>query len=585
MFTEGRGLTVLWLAALLTAQVARAEPPPSVDTPAPVGEKATLDAALIIGNEAYRALPQVIYAEKDARAVSRWLKDSRGLSRWRIRYVENASYKEMSREIKRIAGTVRRRGTLWIYFAGHGMVDDDGARGLMGIDASAMEPASSTILIEDIVQTALSRRRAWRVVVIVDAGFGNVGRDGLELVPGRTPPTPEPLEPRKDVIIWTADAGLAGAPAWSESQHGLFTWLALGALRGWADGALGEARNGRVSLEEAQAYVDTTAHALGYPTEPMRDASEDNRAWTIIQSDALEVGADAATLRALSEAARLQRFDDQEELLKAEAAAFWSQTLQEAQGGTPAGREALEGFIAEYENKVLSVDWAVSLPEVAEARTILANYAQQSTITASALMEPCDDLVALEQPAFLGSITPGQAECLENRLKTARLQTARSQISRLLLSNALNAGNVPEWERLMIRHLDEIDRSDPNLCFRYAIHLYRADIDSQEESIKWAGYALENKHNWEGNEFVERVSGLYKLRAESAAKLWAHAETLYSTAPNNEHSEMAREYRGQAKDFAREWLDYARASGISAERAFNMCVSAAGTTDFCQSSD
>lgn len=577
---------MLWLLAFLTAEVAQAEPP-SVDTPAPVGEKATLDAALIIGNEAYRALPQVIYAQQDARSVETWLQTSRGLSRWRIRHVENASYREMSREVKRIAGTVRRRGTLWVYFAGHGMVDDDGARGLMGIDASSMEPASSTILIEDIVQTALKRRRAWRVVVIVDAGFGNVGRDGLELVPGRTPPAAETIEARKDVIIWTADSGLAGAPAWTESQHGLFTWLTLGALRGWADGTLGDAPNGRVSLAEAQSYVGTTARALGYPTDPMMDASEENRSWTIIQSDALETSVDAATLRTLSESARLQRFDEQEDLLKAEAAAFWSQTIEVAQDGGPAGREALEGFIAEYQNKVLSVDWAVSMPEVTEARTILANYAELSSasITVSEMMEPCDDLVSLEQPAFLGSITQGQAACLENRLKTARLQTARSQISRLLLSNALNAGNVPEWERLMVRHLDEIDRSDPNLCFRYAIHLFRSDIDSQEESIKWSDYALENKHNWEGDEFVERVSGLYKLRAESAAKLWIHAEKLYSTEATNEHSEMAREYRGQAKDFAREWLDYARASGIPTERAFNMCVSAAGTADFCQGSD
>jgi len=103
---------VLWLVALLTAQVSRAESPPSVDTPAPVGEKATLDAALIIGNEAYQALPQVVYAEKDSRSIEQWLKNSRGISRWRIRHLEDASHKEMSREVKRIASTVRRRGTL-----------------------------------------------------------------------------------------------------------------------------------------------------------------------------------------------------------------------------------------------------------------------------------------------------------------------------------------------------------------------------------------------------------------------------------------------------------------------------------------
>ena len=578
---------MLWLVALLTAHMARAESPPSVDTAPPVGERATLDAALIIGNEAYQALPQVIYAEKDARAVYGWLRNSRGLSRWRIIHLEDASHREMTREVKRAASTVRRRGTLWIYFAGHGMVDESGARGLMGVDASSMNPASKMILIEDVIQTALKRGRAWRIVVIVDSGFGNVGRDGLELVPGHTPPEPEALPGRKDVIIWTADEGLAGAPAWADSQHGLFTWLTLGALRGWADGALGDAPNGRVSLAEAQAYVDDTAHALGYPTNPTLEPFEDNRDWTLIQSEQLEVGPDAATLRSLSEAARLRRFDDQEDLLKAEAAAFWSQTIQSAQEGGAAGREALEGFIAEYENKVLSVDWAVSLPEVAEAQTILANYGEPhaSSISVSELIEPCDDLVALEQPALLGTLTEGQSICLENRLKTARLQTSRSQISIRLITNALNAGNVADWERLMIRHLEEIDRSDPDLCFKYAIHLYRGDIDSQEESIKWSSYALENKQSWEGEEFVKKVSNLYKLRAESAAKLWRNAETLYSQEPTGDHSAMAREYRGMAKDFAREWLDYARASNINTDRAYNLCVSAAGTQDFCKAGE
>ena len=223
-------------------------------------------------------------------------------------------------------------------------------------------------------------------------------------------------------------------------------------------------------------------------------------------------------------------------------------------------------------------------PQVAEARSILANYGDYTTssISVGEVLEPCDDLVALEPFALLGTLTEGQSICLENRLKTARLQTSRSQISIRLITNAANAGNVAEWERLMIRHLEEIDRSDPDLCFQYAIHLYRSDIESQEESIKWSSYALENKQSWEGDEFIKKVSSLYKLRAESAAKLWRHAETLYSQEPTGDHSVMAQEYRGLAKDFAREWLDYARASRIDTDRAYNLCISAAGTQDFCK---
>ena len=575
---------MLSCAALLTALTAWAEGPPSVDTPGPVGEKFPRDAALVIGNEAYQALPQVVYAGRDARSFSDWLRHSRGLSKYRVRTKENLSHADLTREVRRISGKVRSRGTLWIYFAGHGIaVGEEGGRALMGVDASPVDPTSSAILIEDIVQTALKRRRAWRVVVVVDAGFGNIGRDGLELLPGRTPPEPEQLEARDGVIIWLADEHTAGAPAWPESQHGLFTWLTLGALRGWADGATGEPLDGRVTLMEAQDYIDHTAHALGFPTAPSRDVAEENVAWPIIQGE-LEAGPTPAALRQLSESSRTRRFDDQESLLRAEAAAFWAQTMQSVAEAGPEGREALEGFIAEYGEAVISVDWAVSLPEVAEARVILANYAEMATTSArvSDLIEPCDDLLAIEQPALLGSISDGQRDCLEGRLRTERLQTTRSQISRLLLVNAEASGDIQSWEELMARHLEEIDRSDPDLCFRYAIHLFRADIDSQEESLKWSGYAMENKQKWEGEEFVKKVSGLYKLRAESAAKLWRHAEELYSTEPTGEHDDMAKEYRGMARDFAREWLDYTRASGISTERAFLMCVAAAGTEDFCK---
>ena len=36
----------------------------------------------------------------------------------------------------------------------------------------------------------------------------------------------------------------------------------------------------------------------------------------------------------------------------------------------------------------------------------------------------------------------------------------------------------------------------------------------------------------------------------------------------------AESYRGQAKNFAKEWLDYARASGQSTKGAMSLCVSA-----------
>ncbi|MFT4979043.1 MAG: hypothetical protein ACI8S6_004953, partial [Myxococcota bacterium] len=325
---------------------------------------------------------------------------------------------------------------------------------------------------------------------------------------------------------------------------------------------------------------------LGRINNPTVDLRPEENKWPLVQGDNLEAGPDAPTARRLSLEDRQARFDQQEELLKAEASAFWSETLQAVSAGGPPGRQALQGFITEYEQAAISVEWAVALAELERAREMLISYddtaSQTVSMAASDIIASCDDLVLLEQPAMVGEFSPGQSNCLENRLRTERLQTTRSKISRLLLVNAESAGDIVAWEELMARHLEEVDRSDPDLCFRYAIHLYRADIESQEESLRWAGYALENKQNWEGEEFVKKVSSLYKLRAEAAAKLWQDATTQYSREPSSENDAIARDYRGLAMDFAREWLDYARAAGLPEQRAYDMCASAAGTADFCK---
>lgn len=578
----------LMLVGAMGSTAAHAEKPPPVSPPLITADQLSRDAAIIIGNEAYEALPQVIYASRDARAVTEWLQKTRGVSRYRTTILEDATRAEIEKSVRKTARKVKRRGTLWIYYAGHGTAsNDEGKRGLLGVEANPVDPASSAVLLEDIVAQARSARRAWRIVVIVDASFGNVGRDGLELVPGReAPEIGDAPDFGSGVVVWLADTGTEAAAAYPNAQHGLFTYLVLGAARGWADGALYDPPDGQVSLLEAQTYVDQAAQRLGRLNQPSVDLRPEENKWPLVQGDNLESGPDAATARRLSLEDRQARFDEQEELLKAEAAAFWGETMQAVQAGGPMGRDALEGFITEYERASVSVEWAVALPELEKAREMLISYddsvQQTVSMAASDIIASCDDLLALEAPAMGGSFSVGQVNCLENRLRTERLQTTRSKISRLLLVNAEMAGDAGAWEELMARHLEEIDRSDPDLCFRYAIHLYKSDIESQEESLRWAGYALENKQNWEGEEFVKKVSSLHKLRAEASAKLWQDAAQQYASNPSGETDDIARDYRGMAMDYAREWLDYVRAAGLSEKRAYDMCVSAAGTDNFCK---
>ena len=193
----------------------------------------------------------------------------------------------------------------------------------------------------------------------------------------------------------------------------------------------------------------------------------------------------------------------------------------------------------------------------------------------------CDDLAALEPTALMGQLTSGQAKCLEGRIASESAQTTRDKVSRLLINNAYAKGDKGEWERLMKRHLEDIDRSDPDLCYSYALQLSRGGVGRAQGVIRWADYALENKSKWTGNTYKTRVYALLKMKAEAATRLWEEASKAYTSSRSNEDEAKAEKYRGMAKEYAREWLDYAKASGQDTSKAMALCVSAAGQEAFC----
>lgn len=599
------------LIGLGAPQAALAAGPPSVDTPIRLQGGSSRDAAVVIGNEAYAALPQATYAGVDARAMRDLLTGGLKLAKSRVLFAENATTSQIQDVIKRGVGRVKKGGTLWVYFSGYGTVAG-GQRALLGVDELPDDIDKGGAPLDALLAT-LGRSKASRIVVIIDAGFGGVGRDALPLVPGKGVLSPRgaPIA-NANTVVWLADTGGRTVGGYPDGRHGMFTWLALGAMRGWADGALpGTERDGKVTLDEAQYYVSWTGRRMGRPMVSTEETRADARGWVLTQG-APEKGPSQEQLAELSTADRARRFAVAEERLKAEAAAFWQQTATLASQGGPEGKQALQAFIDEYSMPVLTVEWAVYLPEVIEAQRALATYGSEPASTPDTKPdtkpdrkpdtkpdttpdtkpppEPivkapgatCDDLVALEGVALLGQFTPEQVACLQGRLATSRVQTTKNKISRMLLVNAQTKGDIPQWEALMRRHLEEIDRSDPNLCMLYAIHLHKKGVEADDEVVYWAAYALENKQIWVGDEYVKRVYSLYRLRAEAASALWGQSESDYQKDPTDENEAIAKEYRGLAKDFAREWLDYARASGQDFKAALELCRSASGSDAFCQ---
>jgi len=193
----------------------------------------------------------------------------------------------------------------------------------------------------------------------------------------------------------------------------------------------------------------------------------------------------------------------------------------------------------------------------------------------------CDNFQALEPPAMLGKMSDGQVQCLEGRLSQASKMTDKKKISVLLMTNAFSKGDKKKWEDLVKRHLDEIDQSDPDLCYKYALYLAGRGSSRASGVIRWANVALENRTVWTGDTYKSRVNSLFKMRAAASQSLWASAEKEHAASPSDATASKIDKYRNMTKVNAREWYEYAKMSGKDTTKPLQLCMSAAGTSDYC----
>ncbi len=574
--------------------------PPDVDTPMAGTNRARKDAALVVSVEDYTYLPDVGGASLDADALFAWLTTTRGVDRaTRLKDPDRATLRTA---MSGAARAVRGGGTLWVYFAGHGMVTESGQRVLLTAE-SATDDLSGTP-VDDLLASA-STGRAKQALFVLDADFGGTGRGGEPLGIPAGPIAPWSTPSSSKHAIWSSTSGSEVPAPYPATGHGLFSWLMLGGLRGWADGATGGRANGEVSLEEAQAFVFKQSRLLGGRAwNPTVDARPKVMKWSVARSP-LESGPDAEAFATMAREEKARRVQEASGRLLSQATGEWLEIAVVTAVPTPAGVEKLNAYIARYELAVVQLDGldvAINVPEVADARTRLDDFARAERKRAgkkrkkrgvkkksaawssapSSMTSACNDLVKLEPAAMSGTLSASDLTCLEVKLNTSSRQTDRDKVSRVLMANADGQGNVTEWMRLALRHLDSIDRSDPDMCFRYALLLSRnGTVDDADEVLLWSDYALQNKSNWVGPTFVGRVYNLYRLRAETATRLWIDAEDELQRERTEENAVESEEARGLAKNSAREWLDYGTSAAQDTARAAVLCQTAAGSPHFC----
>ena len=225
-------------------------PWPALPPPPPTGMGHD-DAAVVVSIEDYAFLPDLPGAHDNGRDWAGWLRDTQ-----QVPFVRTLQDAEATREtvLQALEEAQQRRtgdGVVWVVFVGHGA---PGGR-LLGADA---QPSAASITHRGL---GLDELPQGPTVGVIDACFTG------DLVPGlqpavptwatRPPPVPAaPSAPRRKrpsphTLLLAAGPSQYAGPLPAVDRPA-FSYLVLGALRGWGDSD----HDGHVTATEAVAYAD-----------------------------------------------------------------------------------------------------------------------------------------------------------------------------------------------------------------------------------------------------------------------------------------------------------------------------------------
>jgi len=250
------------LSLLLFAGLAAAQPTwPSLDEPAAEVGGGANDAAVIIGIEDYFVVQDIPGAVDNANAWYDWFTVTRGVPLSNVHIVRNglASREKILEEAEWGTGRVKDGGTLWYVFIGHGAPAKDGHDGLL-VGADAQQTASS-LYARSVKQSELLAKLKEgpqaHSNLVLDACFsGQTG--GGALVEGLMPMVPTYVLATGGATIFTAGMSDQFAGPLPGARRPAFSYLLLGALRGWGD----EDQSGDVTAAEAIAYTEGALTAM-----------------------------------------------------------------------------------------------------------------------------------------------------------------------------------------------------------------------------------------------------------------------------------------------------------------------------------
>lgn len=228
--------------------------------------------ALVIGVSDYEdtRIPDLRYAERDAKAVYHWLIAPGGgayaSSRVKLLLGPEATLRGMREAMFDWLKQPQPEDMVFIYFAGHGSPDSPDEEDnlfLLPYDANYAKIGATGLPMWEFKNSLKRMVRAKRVVIMADAchsgGMGSefdIGRRGLDVKPKVNQAFAEISKAGQGIAVFTASDNsqlTQEAVKWG-GGHGVFTWAVLKGLQGQAD----YNGDGKVTLGELIPYVSQT---------------------------------------------------------------------------------------------------------------------------------------------------------------------------------------------------------------------------------------------------------------------------------------------------------------------------------------
>lgn len=192
--------------------------------------------AVIIANETYQVESPVEYALRDGRTFKEYCKNILGIPDENIRMLENASMGQIKRTVEnwlpKVANAYANDCRIYIYYAGHGMPDEENNCAYMLPTDAYADDLKGTAYKMSEMYALLGKLPAQSVTVFLDACFTGMRRDGQAILAARSVAViPDEENLSGNVMVFTATSERETAYPYKDKGHGLFTYYLLKKLK------------------------------------------------------------------------------------------------------------------------------------------------------------------------------------------------------------------------------------------------------------------------------------------------------------------------------------------------------------------